>query len=60
MKQSMTKKSLTDFLEREFPQVSQRFNILDISENNFSMSMKITDEHLRPGGTISGPTMFLA
>ena len=44
MKQSMTKKSLTDFLEREFPQVSQSFNILDISENNFSMSLKITDE----------------
>jgi len=59
MKQSITKKSLTDFLEREFPQVSQSFNILDISENNFSMSLKITDEHLRPGGTVSGPTMFL-
>jgi uncharacterized protein (TIGR00369 family) len=59
MKQSITKKSLTDFLKREFPQVSQSFNILDTSENNFSMLMKITDEHLRPGGTVSGPTMFL-
>ena len=59
MKQSITKKSLTDFLKREFPQVSQSFNILDTSENNFSMLMQITDEHLRPGGTVSGPTMFL-
>ena len=59
MKQSITKKSLTDFLKREFPQVSQSFNILDTSENSFSMLMKITDEHLRPGGTVSGPTMFL-
>jgi uncharacterized protein (TIGR00369 family) len=59
MKQSITKKSLTDFLKREFPQVSQSFNILDTSENNFSMLMKITDDHLRPGGTVSGPTMFL-
>jgi len=55
----MTKNNFTDFLEKEFPQVSKNFKILDISENNFSMLMKITSEHLRPGGTVSGPTMFL-
>ncbi|MDA0916683.1 MAG: PaaI family thioesterase [Proteobacteria bacterium] len=55
----MTKNNFTDFLEKEFPQVSKNFKILDTSENNFSMLMKITSEHLRPGGTVSGPTMFL-
>ena len=55
----MTKNNFTDFLKKEFPQVSKNFKILDISENNFSMLMKITSEHLRPGGTVSGPTMFL-
>ena len=55
----MTKKSLTDFLDQEFPQVSKNFEILDVSEDNFSMLMKISNEHLRPGGTVSGPTMFL-
>jgi len=59
MKTLMTKNNFTDFLEKEFPQVSKNFKILDISENNFSMLMKITSEHLRPGGTVSGPTMFL-
>jgi len=55
----MTKNNFTDFLEKEFPQVSKNFKILDTSENNFSMLMKIKSEHLRPGGTVSGPTMFL-
>ena len=55
----MTKQSLTDFLDKEFPQVSKNFEILDVSEDNFSMLMKISNEHLRPGGTVSGPTMFL-
>jgi len=55
----MTKNNFTDFLEKEFPQVSKNFKILDTSENNFSMLMKMTSEHLRPGGTVSGPTMFL-
>ncbi len=55
----MTKNNFTDFLEKEFPHVNKNFKILDISENNFSMLMKITSEHLRPGGTVSGPTMFL-
>ena len=55
----MTKNNFTDFLEKEFPQVSKNFKILDTSENNYSMLMKITSEHLRPGGTVSGPTMFL-
>ena len=55
----MTKQSLTDFLDQEFPQVSKNFEILDVNEDNFSMLMKISNEHLRPGGTVSGPTMFL-
>ena len=59
MKMLMTKQSLTNFLNQEFPQVSKNFEILDVSEDNFSMLMKISNEHLRPGGTVSGPTMFL-
>ena len=55
----MTKQSLTDFLDKEFPQVSKNFKILNVSEDNFSLLMKISNEHLRPGGTVSGPTMFL-
>ena len=55
----MTKKELNDFLEKEFPQVNKNFEILKVSNKNFSMLMHISSEHLRPGATVSGPTMFL-
>ena len=33
--------------------------ILALDAGSISMLMNITNEHLRPGGTVSGPTMFL-
>jgi uncharacterized protein (TIGR00369 family) len=59
MKPLMSKVDLENFLEKEFPQVSSNFRILNIKPNSLSMLMHISDEHLRPGGTVSGPTMFL-
>ena len=59
MQQLMTKESLDKFLNKEFPQVSKNFKILNVSDQSFSMLMYITEEHLRPGATVSGPTMFL-
>ena len=59
MKPLMSKVDLENFLEKEFPQVSSNFKILNTKRNSLSMLMHISDEHLRPGGTVSGPTMFL-
>lgn len=59
MKPLMSKIDLENFLEKEFPQVSNNFKILKTKPNSLSMLMHISDEHLRPGGTVSGPTMFL-
>jgi uncharacterized protein (TIGR00369 family) len=59
MKPLMSKIDLANFLEKEFPQVSNNFKILNTKPNSLSMLMHISDEHLRPGGTVSGPTMFL-
>ena len=59
MKSLMLKIDLEKFLEKEFPQVSNNFKILNTKPNSLSMLMHISDEHLRPGGTVSGPTMFL-
>lgn len=59
MKPLMSKIDLEKFLEKEFPQVSSNFKILNTKPNSLSMLMHISDEHLRPGGTVSGPTMFL-
>ena len=59
MNQLMTKEELNEFLEKEFPQVNKNFEILKVSDKNFSMLMHISSEHLRPGATVSGPAMFL-
>lgn len=59
MNQLMTKEDLNEFLEKEFPQVNKNFEILKVSDKNFSMLMHISSEHLRPGATVSGPAMFL-
>ena len=55
----MKKNDLETFLKVEFPQVSKNFKILETKPNYLSMLMHISNEHLRPGGTVSGPTMFL-
>ena len=59
MKPLMSNSDLENFLEKEFPQVSKNFKILETDTNSLLMLMHISDEHLRPGGTVSGPTMFL-
>ena len=59
MKLLMSKIEIEQFLKKEFPQVSQNFKILTLDAGSISMLMNITNEHLRPGGTVSGPTMFL-
>ena len=59
MKLLMSKIEIEQFLKKEFPQVSQSFEILTLDAGSISMLMNITNEHLRPGGSVSGPTMFL-
>ncbi len=59
MKKSLNKNDFYTFLNDTFPQVSNLFEIKKLTPGNVSLEMKIDHEHLRPGGTISGPTMFL-
>jgi len=49
---------LHDFLQREFGQVAGDFELLDVSPMHAVVRTHISDKHLRPGGTVSGPTMF--
>lgn len=49
---------LTEFLEREFPQLAPEFGIDEVGAMRGQVRMKVDDRHLRPGGTVSGPTMF--
>ena len=59
MKILMSKPELELFMKKEFSQVSKNFKILDLDLGSISMKMNVLNEHLRPGDTISGPTMFL-
>ncbi|NTS29886.1 PaaI family thioesterase [Phyllobacterium sp. BT25] len=57
----MDVEALTSFLEREFPQVNadgMTFIVTDAGEGFASMRLDPKDRHLRPGGTVSGPTLF--
>lgn len=45
------------FLAREFPQVSG-YSVTGKGPEGLQMRLAIGQRHLRPGGTVSGPTMF--
>ena len=47
-----------DFLTREFPQVADVYEVSDLGPLSAQIRMAPDGRHLRPGGTISGPTMF--
>ncbi len=58
MELKMTIAEVTAFLEKVFPQIDNDFEILSLSADEVVVRMKIEDRHLRPGGTVSGPSMF--
>jgi uncharacterized protein (TIGR00369 family) len=54
----MDAEALTRFLEEEFPQTAGDFVIEDVQEMGIRVRMPAAERHLRPGGTVSGPSMF--
>ncbi|MEM8824737.1 MAG: PaaI family thioesterase [Pseudomonadota bacterium] len=50
--------ALQAFLETDFIEVSRDFHIDRVDETGISVRLQVSDKHLRPGGTISGPSMF--
>lgn len=54
----MTKEELQGFLTEAFPQVAAEFQIEAITGEGALVRLKVGPQHLRPGGTISGPSMF--
>ena len=50
--------ALQAFLIEVFPQVHADFQVLDVTPTGVRVKLVTADRHLRPGGTISGPTMF--
>ncbi len=54
----MTIPDLQIFLNDVFPQVCDDFVIEDLSKDEITVRLKVSEKHLRPGGTVSGPSMF--
>ena len=46
------------FLDEVFPQVKGMFGIDRLDEDLLIMRLHAGEQHLRPGGTVSGPAMF--
>lgn len=49
---------LTNFVNEVFPQVCHQVVVEDITADGCVIRWKVDDSNLRPGGTVSGPTMF--
>lgn len=49
---------ITVLLERVFPQITGRYSITSLSLHNAEIVYHMGSENLRPGGTISGPSLF--
>lgn len=54
----MTAEELMVFLDREFPQVTGEFSIEDLGDMRIRVRLNVGERHLRPGGTVSGPSIF--
>ncbi len=57
----MTASELMSFLHSEFPQVfwgGREFFVCDTTEGNLALKMIPGKYDIRPGGTVSGPTIF--
>ena len=54
---AMTAEELTGFLCRDFPEVADDFSVEEPG-GELALRLKVQDRHLRPGGTVSGPSIF--
>ncbi|GIT91765.1 thioesterase [Jannaschia pagri] len=55
---AMDAASLERFLDAEFLQVAEDFTLDEVTVDRLVVRLRVSDKHLRPGGTVSGPSMF--
>ena len=58
MKLQFSISELSSYLDEVFPQVVNRYRIVDLQQGYARVIQNVTEENLRPGGTVSGPTIF--
>ncbi len=54
----MTVDELNAFIQVEFPQAHGDFKVESVATNAVTARLIVQEKHLRPGGTVSGPSMF--
>ncbi len=54
----MDRAALTAFLHETFGQVAEHFAVEAVTSDGIILRLIVTDRHLRPGGTVSGPSLF--
>lgn len=54
----MDRNALMAYLAEIFPEVAAEFDVEELAPMQIRMRLKVNEKHLRPGGTISGPSMF--
>ena len=55
---AMDREALTGFLQREFGLVAADFAVERVGPEELVLRLQVAERHLRPGGTVSGPTIF--
>lgn len=58
MSVAMLAEEIAVYLDEVFPQVRGDFVIEDVADRAVRVRMPVAERHLRPGGTVSGPSMF--
>ncbi|ARC88386.1 PaaI family thioesterase [Rhodovulum sp. MB263] len=58
MKPMMDVPALNGFLRSSFPQIGTEFVVEEVAPMQVRVRLAVTERHLRPGGTVSGPSMF--
>ena len=58
MTPKMDREALQAFLDEHFPQVAGDFVVDEVEPMQLRVRMGVGHRNLRPGGTVSGPTMF--
>ena len=58
MSLKMSREELEAFLQEAFAQVAGDFRIEQVAPMRLTVRLLVSERHLRPGGTVSGPAMF--
>ena len=54
----MDRTALNGFLASDFPEVKDQVSVLSVAADKVVCRLTVGPDHLRPGGTVSGPSIF--